>query len=175
MDIGAILIGLAILVLAVPYVAGPFRDQKKRKNKRGKVAEKKTGSEDLKQQEEIALKKLRDLDFDYQTGKVSEEDYHPLRNQLVADAAQLIEAVKQEEARLEEQLHARWQAKAQKEKCPACGGVLTPEDRFCPTCGQPVITNCQNCGKTIRPGDLFCPACGSPVQKPSRVVAVNQG
>ncbi len=174
MDIGAILIGLAILVLAVPYVASPFRKQTKSSLKREKGSDQKTNLGDLKQQEESALKKLRDLDFDYQTGKITPEDYQPLRSELVAEAANLIEAVRQDEARFEERLRVRREAKARKGSCPTCGGPLTSEDSYCPTCGQPVVTTCPNCGKTIQVGDLFCSGCGLAVKRSGGTAPVSQ-
>lgn len=174
MNIGAILIGLAIVVLAFSYVASPFGNQKKEKGSRGKVPERNSGSKNLQWQEQAVLKKLRDLDFDYQTGKVSEEDYQPLRYELVAEAARLIEVMKQEEAQIEERPRSRQQAKAEKEICLTCGGDLKLEDLFCPACGQPLVAACLKCGRTIHPGDLFCPGCGSPVKKYTRAAVLNQ-
>lgn len=169
MDVGAIMIGLVIFLMACSYAVSPFGNQNKKKAVSALVTEKQIGSGDRKGQEEITLNKLRDLDFDYQTGKVSEEDYRPLRSQLVAEAAQAIEAKKLEDAQLEEMLRARRQAKAQKEKCPHCGSSMKPDDQFCPVCGQPAKSTCPTCGKTIHPSDLYCTGCGTPVKEPVEV------
>ena len=165
MDLGAILIGLAMLVLAVPYVIRPFRPVKQARGKRTALMEPGIPVKGLEVQRHLVLKKLSDLDFDYQTGKVAEEDHQAMRGELVAEASRLIEAVNREEERLEQQIRARREARAQKALCPHCRGVLRPQDRFCPTCGQPIVVSCPQCGKPVQPKDLFCTACGSQLGK----------
>ncbi len=155
MDLGAILVGLAMLALTVPFVISPFRPVKRVRGKRALPAETSYPSERLETQRDIVLKKLRDLDFDYQAGKVADQDYGALRGELVAEASRLIDAARQEDERLEQLLRARREARARKSLCPHCSGVLRPQDRFCP-----------NCGKKVQPKDLYCMACGSHLGKP---------
>lgn len=33
--------------------------------------------------------------------------------------------------------------------CPGCGGIVTPLDRFCPKCGQPLTSGQENSGYTL--------------------------
>ena len=49
-------------------------------------------------------------------------------------------------------------------RCTICGASLRPESRFCPTCGQPVVTTCPYCGATLRAGARFCPRCGRAIE-----------
>ncbi len=166
MDLGAILIGLAMLGLTVPYVIRPFRPVKRARGKRVLPAEASFPSERLETQRDIVLIKLRDLDFDFQTGKVADQDYGALRGELVAEASRLIDAVRQEEEHIEQLIQSRREARVQKTLCPHCSGVLGPQECFCPTCGQPVSVSCPNCGKKVQPKDLYCMACGSHLGKP---------
>jgi hypothetical protein len=46
--------------------------------------------------------------------------------------------------------------------CPACGRVTGPDDRFCRTCGAPMVAPaCTHCGAPLQAGDRFCGKCGT--------------
>ncbi|MDP8011268.1 MAG: zinc ribbon domain-containing protein [Thermoplasmata archaeon] len=46
-------------------------------------------------------------------------------------------------------------------KCPNCGAVVDPNDKFCWNCGYSLkIRKCPNCGADIKPDDKFCRSCG---------------
>ena len=52
--------------------------------------------------------------------------------------------------------------------CTGCGEELTPNARFCASCGEPVITgsqdtHCRECGEELTPNARFCASCGEPV------------
>ncbi len=158
MDPIAIAIGLILLGGATAFVIKPFRVGSRR-------APKKT-SASLSQREAhtAALKALRDLDFDFRTGKVSEEDYSGLRTQLVIEAAKYVEAAAHEDDQLEALIRTRKQALAREKPCPKCGEKLDAETRFCPHCGTEIGSPCPSCGKAVKPGDLFCRSCGSKLE-----------
>ena len=88
MNLGAILIGLTMLVLSVPFVAKPFQQVRGKKNAMP------VKQVDPEEQRLAALTALRDLDFDFQVGKVSEDDYASLRARLVAEAARTLQMTK---------------------------------------------------------------------------------
>jgi hypothetical protein len=98
MNTGSILIGLALLVATIPFVVSPFLRDERRKSRRLS-----TTKVDLEQRKTGALQALSDLDFDYRTGKVTQEDYESLRLQLVAEAGSLIETAIQERHKVEQQ------------------------------------------------------------------------
>jgi hypothetical protein len=60
--------------------------------------------EDVERRKTGALQALSDLDFDYRTGKVTQEDYEILRTQLVAEAGSLIETARQERHKVEQRI-----------------------------------------------------------------------
>jgi len=43
--------------------------------------------------------------------------------------------------------------------CPECGNTV-PKGKFCPECGHKFVTVCPTCGKDVALGAKFCPECG---------------
>ena len=166
MDIGAILIGMALLALTVPMVMQPFRQSApKRLEPDGHKDQSAHNGNNLNPQRDQVLVALRDLDFDYQTGKVVEQDYTVLRSDLLAQAAQLIQSQETGDEAVEKLVRARREALSVVEarKCGHCGRKLSADDRFCPGCGEPIGASCPQCGKSITSEDRFCSKCGEPV------------
>ncbi|HEX9618107.1 MAG TPA: zinc ribbon domain-containing protein [Anaerolineales bacterium] len=173
MNLGAIFIGIAILVVAVPYVMNPLVNERKKQPVKATPPKK-----DGKGGQKDALAAIRDLDFDFQTGKVTREDYETLRAQLVLKAAEYLQMKQQEEEKIDAMIRARLQQVKASVKCEKCGGEIRPQDLFCPTCGVPVKNqagseepvvkiNCPGCGKSIKEGDLFCTGCGTRLKEQS--------
>jgi hypothetical protein len=76
-----------------------------------------------------AIEALRVLEFEYQTGKVSEDEYRPLRRRLELEAVQARDAMRSDpdpDAATDEPTEA---------ECGGCGRRLTGEESFCPACG----------------------------------------
>ena len=156
MQIPSILIGLILLAASVAFVSLPFRKQERKGVKSAKAQVK------AATQKEAVLSALRDLDFDFKTGKVSEEDYTPLRAKLLTQAAQYIEQEKEEDDKLEALIQSRRAAHEHGVKCNHCGAFVEAGQRFCAKCGSAVRQEvCPQCGKKIRAGDLFCSSCGT--------------
>jgi len=87
------------------------------------------GLEDLELQKllsekEQALAALKELDFDYQTGKLDEEDYLHLKDRYRAKALSLLKEIDQAGA-----------AEDITPRCLNCGAEYEKEDKFCPSCG----------------------------------------
>ncbi len=157
MNIAAILIGLGMLGISVPFLIQPFR-QKHTKNAKN------TKTPAQREEDRIAaLSALRDLDFDHQIGKVIDEDYVPVRAQLLAEAAEHFQQQEEEEDKLEALIQARRASKGA--NCEQCGTSMEPGQRFCAKCGVPVNrAACPSCGKKVRAGDFFCRSCGTPLE-----------
>ena len=166
MDIGSLLLGLALFLLVAFIVARPILEQQG-------VREKEISRADqLAAERDSLLNALRDLDFDHATGKIGDEDYAPQRAQLVAQGVAVLkqldalgsnrgaasaddEIERAVAARrktragpnVEDQIEAEVSTRrrpapaADAVKCPACGHPAQPDDRFCAKCGtklQPV-------------------------------------
>jgi hypothetical protein len=172
MNTGSILIGLALLVATIPFVVSPFLRDERRKSRRLSSVK-----VDLEERKTGALHALSDLDFDYRTGKVTQEDYESLRAQLVAEAGSLIETaiqekhkveqqnlepiVRHERDEIEKQIQARRDILRNDETCAHCGRQIKKLDQYCPGCGTALGKACPTCGKKVGLGDQFCPGCGT--------------
>lgn len=102
---------MAILVAAVifaPMIEGRWREGARK------------GQTSASARKDAAIAALRELEFEYQTGKVSEEDYAALRARYAREAL----AARDE---LGETASAA--------SCPACGATVKEGAKFCTACG----------------------------------------
>jgi len=156
MEISSLLIGLVLFIAALVFVSRPFR-QKQHAGLKARKVEEQPGA-----RRAAVLSALRDLEFDFKTGKVGEEDYTPVRAQLMAEAAQFIEQEQEEEKKLEALIQTRRVAHEAAILCEHCGTALEADQRFCSKCGTAAGQElCPSCGKKNRTGDQFCSSCGS--------------
>lgn len=159
MEISSVLIGIVLLGVSVGVVSLPFR-RKQRKDVKTSKAPVQTA-----ERRDAVLSALRELDFDFKTGKVSEEDFTPLRAKLLTEAAQYVEREKDEEDKLEALIQSRRASHQHSAKCDQCGASVEANQRFCAKCGAEVKQElCPHCGKKIRSGDFFCPSCGTKLE-----------
>ena len=106
------------------------------------------GAESLLLQKEMLYVAIRDLDFDFQTGKVDQKDYSELRQQLERDAVHILRqldavdplvvldnAIERQVLGLRRRRTSTARGSGQ-ETCPSCGTPLESDDNFCPSCGQ---------------------------------------
>ncbi len=191
MDIGAILIGLAVLIGVAFLVSGPLVDRRQQREKTLSEAER------LREQRDRILTTLRDLDFDHASGKIQEEDYTPLRAKLVADGADVMKQLDELEAAapagLETELeqaiaahrhsHApaapaggeddieRAVAARRRGRTPAAPQAAKGDDieravaarrqSRLAARGGDEMIRCPQCGQAALPTDIFCAKCGS--------------
>lgn len=85
MTVGSVLLGVALLVVVGVVVMRPFLT---RHLQREKIVGRR---EALQAQKEAVLERIRELDFDNETGKVPDEEYESQRRQLLAEAAGILE------------------------------------------------------------------------------------
>ncbi|MFH1186517.1 MAG: zinc ribbon domain-containing protein [Chloroflexota bacterium] len=165
MDPLAIVVGLVLLGAAVLFVLKPLRPGA-RLTPRMAGAGIRPGEAHT-----AALSALRDLDFDFRTDKVSEDDYPGLRADLVAKAAEYIQAETAEDDRIESLIRARKTAAAHTNPCPKCGKHVEVGGHFCPHCGTALGTACPSCSGIIKTGDLYCTSCGTKLESLTEVAA----
>ena len=100
---------------------------------------------DLKRRRLVVYENLQDLEFEYKAGKLSQQDYQALRENHLAEAAQLMlasqeqEEVSEDDVLIERQVAARRaQRKLQQPNpyvCPGCGFENPLPVKFCGNCG----------------------------------------
>lgn len=127
---------------------------------------------------DAVLTAIKDLEFDYLTGKLSDEDYQRLDQRLRRQAIGLIQQIEKlapESAVMDERLEAEIaRLRKTQDRAPVVtvsqplvatvagvesaprtepAGPATSGPRFCTACGNPV-----------QPSHKFCARCGAPVQ-----------
>jgi hypothetical protein len=179
MTIGSILLGLALLGLVALYVTRPLYTVDRHRRRR--MSERKS----LVLQKEAVLTEIQALDFDYETGKVAEEEYQEQREAYVQEAADLLmhidaldekylegHAVPAPDGGPAEQFDeieaaiARRRAKAPTAATKATKKSAAPVYVETASTSQASDANfCPQCGKAADPGDRFCAYCGHQLAK----------
>lgn len=146
MDIGSILAGLALTLLTVAFVALPLIQH------RGKgVTDTERLSSELQAGRDRALDSLQELEMDFNTGKILEEDYQEQRQALMKKGAKILRRIDVLNAggdvslvgdEIDDEIEAAIaQIRSEKEDgsggfCPSCGSEIKVDDLFCIRCGN---------------------------------------
>ena len=146
MDIATVLIGLALAVIVVAYVAQPLMT----KSRVALAPAQESPRTKLLAERDAVYATIRELDFDFQTGKLSEADYRSMRETHVARGVEILKrldamgAGRGRKSKVEgqsDEIEAAIRAhrrQASSQVCPACGRPIDPVDRFCAKCGAPL-------------------------------------
>ena len=123
----------------------------------------------------VALLALKEIEFDRETGKLSDEDYTFLKDKYTAQAIEALRAEEETkapddvEALIAHRVRALRSAAATAPPgapvCPTCGPRPEPDAMFCSTCGSRLgaAAACEHCGTTLTADSRFCEGCGSSV------------
>ena len=144
-----ILAGMAIIITVLPLVKPPLEV--------GPVRY--TGEDEiqlLRRKKEIVYGNIKDLDFEFKMGKLGDDDYQRLRNELKSEAALLVGQMSREkkgqsaEAAIEAEILARRSRRAassvtpkvseEQHQCPQCKTPHGPQSKFCSECGCKLST-----------------------------------
>jgi Double zinc ribbon len=123
----------------------------------------------------VALAALKEIEFDRETGKLSDDDYAFLKAKYTGAA---LEALRAEEpavargdvevliaARVRALRSAQTSAPPGAPSCSTCGPRPEGDAVFCSSCGQRLREGgaCAGCGAVLGPGSRFCAQCGAGV------------
>ena len=114
---------------------------------------------------EKAVQALREIEFDRETGKLSDADYTELKaryTQAAVDAMRRREAAGPVRAApSDDELEAAIRAYRMGSACPDCGPRPEPDAAFCSSCGRYLRDRCAGCGAPVGESDArFCTNCG---------------
>jgi hypothetical protein len=154
MNTGAILVGIALVIVVAAYVARPlFAGQG---NGRRGAADRANTRAQLTSRRDAIYALIRELDADHQTGKINDEDYQTLRQRYVAEGVVVLKQLdtmpsQDGRAALEAEIEAQVltlrrsgtapvdaDRRSTTQFCTQCGYPVEPEDRFCARCGAPL-------------------------------------
>jgi len=91
---------------------------------------------DLEERKKAIYAQIKDIDFDYATGKLSDEDYQELRARYKREAASVLREIDEVQARRSSAKRGRKRKSAsQRRFCPTCGLPAAAADNFCMNCG----------------------------------------
>lgn len=145
MDLGSILIILALGLLAAAFIARPLVGHKS-----ASIAEEDRRLSTLQAERDRVLDALQELDSDHAMKKIIQGDYQIQRATLLARGAEILKAIDKMEAvavesssemDVEAELEAavarlrRVQRGTSGGFCGACGGAVVAGDSFCSHCG----------------------------------------
>ncbi len=170
--IGTLLIGLALLTVVVVLAMMPLLEPKT------PLAQPASRRDALEAERAAIVRSIRDLDFDYRTHKLNEEDYHAMRQALVQRGAEVLreldalerlepparsnhaadgagaDGVRDDDAAADAEIEAavaRLRQGASSPAAPADG--VRRAGAVCPACGRPVLPDdrfCAKCGQSLR-------------------------
>ena len=124
-----LVIGVVLIVAAAAFVAAPFLRSEPPIEMVGA-----TPRGQLERQKLDAYAAIKEAEFDYRMGKLSDTDFTALRERYSVQAVQAIAAL--------ESAHAQHKTLAEVRRptriafCPTCGRGVPPRANFCPACGR---------------------------------------
>jgi hypothetical protein len=111
-----------------------------------------------------AIAALREVEFDRETGKLSDSDYATLKAEYTRDALAALRAQDAapsgvSDAEVEAMILAY---RVPRRACVTCGPRPETDALYCSTCGRFLAGECARCGASVtEPGARYCPACGA--------------
>lgn len=110
-----------------------------------------------------AIDALREVEFDRETGKLSENDYTAMKAAYTREALAAMRAEETAKAPVsDDELEAMIRAHRAARTCAHCGAAAEETDAvYCSSCGHYLPGECSRCGAEItEAGARFCASCG---------------
>jgi hypothetical protein len=119
-----------------------------------------------------AIDALREIEFDRETGKLSDDDYAALKATYTEEALAAMRAESATAARgaplaqapdtdIDPAEAVIRKYRRPSPSCATCGPRPEPDAVYCSTCGAYLAGSCESCGAVVtEPGARFCPSCG---------------
>lgn len=116
------------LVVAVILLVGYPLVKPRREQEQGSLTTNPPRDSDLYGKREIVFEALRDLQFEFATGKLSVGDYEQLKGHYEVQAAEIMQQI--------DVLRPKKQKTGQDMRaCPRCNSMMRVQDKFCTKCG----------------------------------------
>jgi hypothetical protein len=108
----------------------------------------------LEARRQVLYENLKDLQFEYHQGKLSEEDYQSLKRGFLYDLAGIMDSIERRMLSKEKPAKAEGKSVAGRpaKKTQGPGAPASSNSSFCPSCKAP-----------NQPGNRFCGKCGAAI------------
>lgn len=162
--------GVVLLTVAVAALAWPLLRQREEPAVAEATAAQIAVADplaELSERRDAIYRAIKELEFDYQVGKVSEADYQAFSAQLKAEAAAVLREMDAlEAAAADPALDAAIEAQvaALRRQPQTASSPASPQAAPLPSSAQARF--CTRCGHQAQPGDRFCGRCGAPLRFP---------
>jgi len=130
-----IAIGIVIIAITAAYVAAPFFAPEPAAGSGGSVGHGPAARQKLERQKLDAYAAIKEAEFDYRMGKLSDVDFAGLRAKYSAQALEAIAALEAPQATAARQSSGP-RRPSRIAFCPACGHAVPPRANFCGACGR---------------------------------------
>ena len=110
----------------------------------------------------VALRALKEIEFDRATGKLADADYDSLKQKYTTEALDALRVESPGDHDIGQRLAAP-SAAAAAPTCAIHGARVEPAARFCCECGRRLSDArafCVHCGTPLKPDARFCESCG---------------
>lgn len=139
----ALLAGLLVVLAVVLFIVQPLLT-----GEQAPLVRHEDELTDAQARKRVALMALRDVEYDFATGKLDATDYQDLKGELAAEALAAIDdeeaaegssdSVKADRDALEAEISAFRNALREGLLCRECGQPNPVSSRFCGSCGRPL-------------------------------------
>lgn len=154
----ALIAGTVLALAALTFVLYPlFSDVRPRHANAYRVEREPTPAQ-------AAITALREVEFDRETGKLSDADYAKLKAEYTREALAALRAEDAASAGVDddEVEAAILKYRTHVLSCPSCGPRPEPDAVYCSSCGRYLSGQCGACGAPVtEAGARFCGSCGS--------------
>ncbi len=152
----ALIIGTVLALGALAFVLHPLFADREPIRLSARVSQARPASEE-------AFSALREVEFDRETGKLSDADYAALKLEYTHEALTAMRAEGKSEvsdvADVAEAVILKYRQRGR--VCSSCGPRPEADARYCSNCGSFLAGACGSCGARVtEPGARFCLACG---------------
>lgn len=173
MDIGSILMLVAVVLAVAVYVASPFINNQRVRSAAHRLDTPKDHQRSaLLAERDRVLTALQELDFDHTLGKIPEEDYPVQRMALLQSGADVLRKLDEmDPAGPQTSAEARLEAAVAVRRADARRGGAAPVAESDELEAQIAARRrareeksagfCPKCGKPVQKSDQFCPRCGA--------------
>ena len=116
----------------------------------------------------VALRALKEIEFDRATGKLSDADYDVLKTRYTSEALVALRAESREPGAGSRPIHAAPAPRSplRAPSCPTHGPRPESDAAFCSECGRRLATApgyCARCGSALEHDAHYCHSCGARV------------